>query len=142
MSMELDISADQLGAAGLGSLVNAVVAIAAADGEPDGDEYQAITQHLCSIVGDAETVEALAADALRAVVMESRESLFEQARNTLDTAGREACFTAACAVATKSGGIGTKEGLALQSLAKILEIGYPSQRYTQLLGKGMTMGRS
>ena len=32
MSMELDISAEQLGAAGLGSLVNAVVAIAGMEG--------------------------------------------------------------------------------------------------------------
>ena len=45
------------------------------------------------------------------------------------------------AVATRSGGIGTNEGVSLQNLARALGIGFPSDHYWQLLAEGMKLGR-
>lgn len=142
MSTQLEISVDDFSAAGLASVVNCAVAIAAADGHTDGAEYQELTRHLCALLGDAETVEDLAGQALVKVATGDRDAIFQEAKNMLEPRGREACFTIACAIATRSGGIGMKEGLALQALARTLEIGYPSAKYNELLGKGMRAGRS
>lgn len=142
MQDELHVNVDEISAAGLGSLVNCAVVVAAADGELQGEEYQAILQNLTSIIGDADTVETLANQAVANALSRDRGEVFEEACNMLEAGDREVCFTIACAVATRAGGIGMKEGLALQQLAKTLDIGYPSAKYNELLGKGMRLGRA
>lgn len=143
MQDELRVNVDEISAAGLGSLVNCAVVIAAADGELQGEEYQALVQHLTTIIGDADTVETLANQAVSNALSRDRGEVFEEACNTLDVEeGRDACFTIASAVATRAGGIGTKEGIALQQLAKALGITPQSAKYNELLGKGMRLGRA
>lgn len=142
MEQEQRLNADDFSAAGLGTAVACAVAIGVADFAMDESEQQEIARNLCAMLGvDAETASQLVMQGLEQAASIERESLFEQARNTLETPGREGCFVLACAVASRSGGIGVKEGLALQSLAKTLEIGYPSPRYNELLGRGMQIGR-
>lgn len=142
MQDELRVNVDEISAAGLGCLVNCAVAIAAADGETSGEEHQAISRRLHALLGDAETVESLIEQAFMTVVRKDQASIFEEASAMLDGDGREQAFTLACAVAAGERGIGTKEGLALQALAKALQIGYPSARYNELLGKGMRLAKT
>lgn len=142
MTIDLQLNPDVLAGAGLSCLVNCAVAVAVVDGTLDDPEKQALQDTLCRILGDAEMVEAVLGPALMHVLGSDPQRLFAEARNMLDVEGREACFTIAAAVATRAGGIGVKEGLALQSMAKTLEIGYPSAKYNALLGKGMQLGRA
>lgn len=142
MQDDLRVNVDEISAAGLGSLVNVAVAVAAADGETSGEEHQAIVQRLGAILGgDAETAETLIEQAFMTVVQKDQASIFEEAGATLDGESREQAFTIACAVAARAGGIGMKEGIALQALAKALGIGYPSGKYNELLGKGMRLAK-
>jgi len=141
MMNDLQLNPDLLVGAGLSCLVSCAVAVAVADGALDDPEKQALRDTLCNLLGDADTVESVLEPALMNVLGSDPQRLFEEARNMLDGEGRAACFTIATAVAARAGGIGMKEGVALQSMAKALEIGYPSAKYNELLGKGMRLGR-
>jgi uncharacterized membrane protein YebE (DUF533 family) len=141
MQDELRVNVNEISAAGLGSLVNCAVAIAAADGETSGEEHQAIAQQLKAMLGDAEVAQTLIEQAFMTVIQKDQASIFEEARAMLEGPGREAAFTLAAATAARAGGIGTKEGIALQALARALEIGYPSAKYNELLGKGMRLAK-
>lgn len=142
MSVDFQVSADDFSAAGLGSAVACAVAIAVADGQMDDSEQRAIADQLCAILGvEADTAAALVMQGLEKAASLDRESLFEEAHNMLETGGREGTFVIAAAVASRAKGIGASEGIALQKLAQILEIGYPSARYNKLLGAGMQLGR-
>ena len=142
MQDELRVNFDEISAAGLGCLVKCVVAIAAADGQTSAEEHQVIARRLTAFLGDAEGVESLIEQAFMEVVRKDQPSIFEEARAMLDGESREQAFTLACAVAAGAGGIGVKEGVALQALAKALEIGYPSAKYNELLGKGMRLAKT
>lgn len=141
MNNDLQINPDILAGAGLSALVKCAVAVAVADGSLDDPEKDAIRDVLCRLLGDAEMVESVLGPAFIEVLGADAQGIFDQARNMLEGEGREACFTTAAAVAARAGGIGVKEGLSLQSLARTLDLGYPSAKYNELLGKGMRLAR-
>jgi len=143
MSEDYQVSADDFSAASLGTAVACAVAIAVADGQMDETEQQAIADQLCSLLGvDGERAASLVTLGLEKAASTDRESLFAEACGELEPGAREGCFVIACAVASKAKGIGASEGVALQKLAKGLEIGYPSAAYNRLLSAGMRLGRA
>ncbi len=129
---------------GLVPLVASAVAVGFANGRFDRAEKRAILQLLGLVGCDHENAEQALDSVMENVGdMEASEIAdwgIEQNRNSDDAIG-EACVVIAAAVATRTGGIDAEEGVIIQQIADRVGVGYPSDRYMELLGEGMQIGR-
>lgn len=116
--------------------------IGGADGGLDASERQILVSCLSMLGGRQDKIKDDINNAISKARAQSSSALFSHAADLLSAAGVDACLVICSAVATKSSGIATKEGVAIQNLARALGIGFPNQRYWKLLGEGMTLGRS
>ena len=119
----------------LAGMVEAAYLMAMADGEMTQEEADAMADGLYTLTNI--TQETLAA--LFSVATARRENEGQAARITAlgsdigDAEHRRGAFLVAAAVSWKGGGIGVKQGLALQALAHAFEI--PSNEMYKLMGK-------
>lgn len=131
---------DSLDDDGYAALIASACAVGSADGRFDPSEKRTLLQMLGHLGFDRDG----AAGALDGVLEnidgmsagEAADWAAEQA--TSDEVG-EACVVLAAAIAAKSGGIAAKEGVIIQRIAEAVGVGYPSDRYMELLGEGMQL---
>jgi hypothetical protein len=121
------------------ALAACACSIGGKDGGMDGAERRILSAGL-SMLGGRELDKDIN-DALLKARSQQSSVLFANAANLLNALGVDACMVICAAVATRSGGIGTNEGVSLQNLARALGIGFPSDHYWQLLAEGMKLGR-
>lgn len=110
----------------LGLMVQGAYMVAAADGAVSGDEYTVLAEALSRATNEVVPLEQINAhldDACaRTDEADAATCIAECGDIIVDEEERRAAMWVACAVAWKDGGIGTKQGLALQALARAFEI--------------------
>lgn len=134
---------DSLDENGLWAMVACAIAVAKADGGMDGNERNELIQTLRNVGCDRGASLEVINNVLGQVNGMGASEIIDWACEYIpDEMVGEAAFVLASAVAAKSGGIAAREGVTLQYLANQVGIGYPGQRYMQLLGEGMQLARS
>jgi tellurite resistance protein len=109
----------------VGALVEAIYLVATADGRFSGEECAELSAHVAALTDNrfsAEDVETMrhAAEGRAGEGIEARGHAIAELLSDADL--RRSALLAASAVAWQDGGVGTKEGLALQSLARAFGI--------------------
>lgn len=128
---------------GLWAIVACALAVGQADGRLDATEKNELAQCLRSVGCDrAASSEAISSVLDQVDGMGPTEIVDWATEYVGDDAIGEACVVIASAVATKTGGLGAKEGVVIQYIANAVGVGYPSDGYMRLLGEGMQLGRS
>ena len=139
----IDDAMEGLDENGLSALVACAVAVGSADYRFDPSESGMMVDLLEGLGFEREGVEGALDSVLESIgEMTPAEAVDWAAELVGDSAIGEACVTLAAAVATKTGGLAAKEGVVIQQIANAFGVGYPSDRYTELLGEGMQIGRS
>jgi tellurite resistance protein len=121
----------------LQACVDAAYLIASADGATGSHEVSHIADKMSDITGgelSTTDVRAMLDISAEKVSGGSRDGLVDEIAGLVeDDAERETAFTVAAAVSWTGGGIGVKEGLALQALSKAF--GWEMNHMHKLLGK-------
>jgi tellurite resistance protein len=109
----------------IGALVETIYLVAAADGRFSGDECSELTAHVSALTGgqfSADEIESLrsTAEGLAGEGIEARARAIAECVTDMDL--RRSALLAASAAAWKDGGVGQKEGLALQAFARAFGI--------------------
>jgi tellurite resistance protein len=120
----------------IGAMIEAAYIVAKADGHVSESEHATLASTFSRALGDAldaSQLEVYFNDAASRFDSEGRDARIEQvAANIEDPDRRRVALFAACAVAWRDGGVGTKDGLALQALARAFDI--PIREMQELLG--------
>ncbi len=128
---------------GLWAVVACAIAVGKADGRMDAGEKQELAQCLRSVGCDRGASSEIISSVMDQVDGMGPNEVVDWASEYVgDESIGDACLVIASAVAAKAGGIGAKEGVVLQYIANAVGIGYPGNRYMQLLGEGMQLARS
>ena len=110
----------------LSYMIEAVYAVAAADGEVSEDECATLKINFSDATGEAVTPEQLDAfvdDAARLHAEQGVENRIQDTAGYItDPEVRRATLLLASAIAWRDGGVGQKQGLALQRLARAFDI--------------------
>jgi tellurite resistance protein len=121
----------------LQSLVDMAYLIAAADGAVADAERETLATRMCEATNDAldagQTARMLSRAKKKLDEMGQGGLLSTVATTLSNQDEREAAFVVAAAVSWKGGGIGAKEGLALQAIAKTFD--WPIPEMHKLLAK-------
>lgn len=127
----------------LWALVACAIAVGQSDGRLDANEKNELIQCLRSIGCDrGASIEVINAVLESVDGMAPTEVVDWASEYVPDESVGEACLVVASAIAQKAGGIAAREGVVLQHIANAVGIGYPGNRYMQLLGEGMRLGSS
>lgn len=127
---------------GIDAILRCATAVAATGSTLDTYELDILLSCLLRFGGDRATYKQQILAVVREQANQTNAGIFAAAAKHLGFDCVDACFVIAAAVATRSYGIDFKEGVALQKLAYALGIGYPNNRYNQLLSQGMLLARS
>jgi tellurite resistance protein len=110
----------------IGALVEAAYLVASADGRYTSDESERLVERVGALTENKFASDHLASMADEARVRADAEGLEARARSIADTLPdpelRRATLLVASAVGWLDGGVGAKEGLALQALARAFDI--------------------
>lgn len=109
----------------IGALVETIYLVAAADGHFSKEECAELSAHVSALTGgqfSADEIESLrsTAEGFAGEGIEARARAIAECVQDMDL--RRSALLAASAAAWKNGGVGQKEGLALQTLARAFEI--------------------
>ncbi|HHH11927.1 MAG TPA: hypothetical protein ENK23_07640 [Sorangium sp.] len=130
-------AAEQVRQTELSACVEAAYLIASADGHTSTEEVNHIASKMCDLTEhafDKAHVEALIDLARQYVEAEGREARIASLATTVEGEDkRQAAFMVAAATSWTGGGIGMKEGLALQAIARAF--GWDINHMHKLLGK-------
>ncbi|MCS6898391.1 MAG: hypothetical protein RMJ98_01320 [Myxococcales bacterium] len=127
----------------LWAVVACAIAVGKADGRMETNETQELVKCLSSLGCDRCASSEIITSVMAQVDGMSPNEVVDWASEYVgDESIGGACLVIASAVAAKTGGIGTKEGAVLQYIANAVGIGYPGNRYTQLISEGMQLARS
>lgn len=125
-AQEQQARAEQEVADTFGAVVEAAAIVAMADGSFSDAESQRLVARVAPLTGgrlSAEQIEAMAKEAAARVQSEGASARADAVAAALaDDELRRAALLVACAVGWTEGGIGQKEGLALQSLSRAFGI--------------------
>ena len=138
MSAELIEQLASIDGDSFGAILTSAMAVACADGELDENEVNELAQSLNQLMGNYLSYEDLfnlISNGIQAVAENGVDGAIGTAAQYVeDDTLKECALLVASATAWAARGVNTKEGLALQKLAR--ELGIGQNRYFELLGVG------